>query len=75
MAFNSTGDSFISPIKMEAHITLWDTIGEAHQIFRNGSVIFRHFPYGGGLNGHEIIFSPDYSKYFISCDATNDYAF
>ncbi len=26
----------------------------------------------GGLNGHDIIFSPDYSKYFISCDATHE---
>ncbi len=27
---------------------------------------------GGGQNGHEIVFTPDFSKFMITCEATNE---
>ena len=71
MAFNSTGDKLYITNQNGSTYYVVDTIGSPAD-FPQWLNNIQTYSYGGGLNGHEIIFSPDFSKYFISCDATNE---
>ncbi|OQB65229.1 MAG: 6-phosphogluconolactonase [Bacteroidetes bacterium ADurb.Bin141] len=71
MTFNSTGDKLYITNQNGGTYYIADTIGSPAD-FPQWISNLQTLSYGGGLNGHEIIFSPDNSKYFVSCDATNE---
>jgi DNA-binding beta-propeller fold protein YncE len=71
LSFNAAGDKIYITNQNGANYYIADTIDNPANFPQWINNIEVH-SMQGGLNGHEVVFSPDHSKYFITCDATNE---